>query len=752
MTTDRPVHGLVLRSGGVALALDLADGALPSVVHWGADCGPLDERGFDAVRRSAVLPVGASEVDVPVRVAILPEHTRGWMGRPGLSGSRGGTAWSPRWRTTSALLDGRELLAPAALAVVDHGSGTLVVTAVDDDAELSLALTVELSAPGTVRLRAEVENTGEGHYQLDELLLCLPTPTEASEILDLAGRWGGERAPQRSTVTVGAHRREGRRGRTGLDAATVLSVGTPGFGFGHGEVWGVHTGWSGNHVHQVERVLGGEQLIGGGELLLPGEVRLARGERYTSPWVHGFYGAGLDDAARRTHRYLRSRPQHPTSPRPVTLNVWEAVYFDHDLDTLRELADRAAELGVERFVLDDGWFGGRRDDRAGLGDWYVSPDVWPDGLHPLVDHVRGLGLQFGLWFEPEMISVDSELARAHPEWIMATGGRLPVEARHQQVLNLGIPACYAHVRDAMCAILDEYDIAYIKWDHNRDLVDAGSGPDGRPGVHEQTLAFYRLVDELRSCYPGLEIESCSSGGGRVDLGVLERTDRVWASDDNDPLERQQINRWTGQLVPPELVGAHVASGASHTTGRVQALSFRAITALFGHLGVEWDLRAASAAELAELAGWIAFHKEHRALLHGGEVVRLDHPDASLALHGVVAADGSEGVYSFASLARAAVASPGRIRLPGLGRDVTYRVGPVLVGGVPQGADPAPWWDGGPLTLSGAVLATVGVVMPALRPEQAVLLHAVRVADGAGPVGTGLVGAGSEGGDVPGGAE
>lgn len=731
MTIDRPGHGLILRSGGVALALDLTGDALPSVVHWGADCGALDERGFDALRRTAVLPVGASEVDVPVLVTILPEHSRGWMGRPGLSGSRAGSAWSPRWRRTSARLDGDELFAPGAPTVVDRAAGTLVATAVDDDAELALVLTVELSAAGVVRVRAEIENTGEGPYQLDELLLSLPTPPVASEILDLAGRWGGERAPQRSTVTVGAHRREGRRGRTGLDAATVLSVGTPGFGFGHGEVWGVHTGWSGNHVHQVERVLSGEQLLGGGELLLPGEVRLARGERYTSPWVHGIYGAGLDDAARRTHRHLRARPQHPRSPRPVTLNVWEAVYFAHDVDVLRDLADRAAEIGVERFVLDDGWFGGRRDDRAGLGDWFVSPDVWPQGLHPLVDHVRGLGMQFGLWFEPEMVNVDSDLARAHPEWIMATGGRLPVESRHQQVLDLGIPECYAHVRDAMCAVLDEYDIAYVKWDHNRDLVDAGTGPAGRPGVHEQTLAFYRLVDELRSRYPGLEIESCSSGGGRVDLGVLERTDRIWASDDNDPLERQQINRWTGQLVPPELVGAHVASGASHTTGRVQELSFRAITALFGHLGVEWDLRSASAAELAELGEWIAFHKEHRGLLHGGDLVRLDHPDASLALHGVVAPDRAEGLYSYVSLTRAAVASPGRIRLPGLDAGATYRVEPVRVGGVPHGADPAPWWGDGPVFLSGAVLATAGVVMPALRPEQAVLIRAVRTEPGSG---------------------
>ncbi|MFF2494281.1 alpha-galactosidase [Agromyces sp. NPDC058064] len=717
--------GVVMRAAGVALVLDLGDGTLPSVVHWGADCGPLDERGYAALREAGVLPVAASEVDVPVRLSLLPEHARGWMGRPGVSGSREGAAWSPLWRVRSATLDGTVLAGASDALVVNHGAGSLVVTAVDDAAELGLTLTVELSEAGVVRARAEIENLGDATYQLDDLLLCLPTPAIASEVLDFAGRWSGERAPQRRAMTVGTHRREGRRGRTGLDSAMVLSVGTPGFGFAHGEVWGIHTAWSGNHVHQVERVLTGEQLLGGGELLLPGEVRLAQGERYESPWVYGIYGAGLDDAARRMHRHLRARPQHPRSARPVTLNVWEAVYFDHDADTLVELAERAAELGIERFVLDDGWFGGRRNDRAGLGDWTVSSEVWPDGLHPLVDRVRALGMEFGLWFEPEMVNLDSDLARAHPEWIMSTGDRLPVESRHQQVLDLGIPEAYAHVRDAMCAILDEYDIAYLKWDHNRDLVDAG-GSSGRPGVHEQTLAYYRLVDELKSRYPGLEIESCSSGGGRVDLGALDRTDRVWVSDNNDPIDRQQSNRWTTQLVPPELMGAHVASGASHITNRLHALSFRAVTALFGHLGVEWDLRTASDAELAELREWIELHKAHRELLHGGEVVRLDHPDASLSLNGVVARDGSAALYAYVSLARSSVASPGRVRLPGLDGESVYRVEPVLIGGVPHGAEPAPWWQQGPLETSGRALGAVGVVMPALRPEQAVLLRVARL--------------------------
>ncbi|MWV60671.1 alpha-galactosidase [Rathayibacter sp. VKM Ac-2754] len=719
MTGTTSPTGVVLRAAGVALVLDLGDSLLPAVLHWGTDCGPLDARAFEALALSAAARPGPNDMDEPVRLALLPEEWTGWSGRPGLNGSRAGADFSPRFRVVSALADGEPFTGVAE-------ARALTVRAEDPVAALALDLEVEMDASGIARLRGEVTNLGAEVYQLDELLLALPVTPAASEILDFAGRWGKERVPQRSSVTIGAHRREGRHGRTGADAATLLSVGEPGFGFAGGEIWSLHVGWSGNHVHQVERVSTGVQTLGGGELLLPGEVRLAQGESYRSPWLYAAHGVGLDAVARRFHRLLRARPQHPSSPRPVTLNVWEAVYFDHDLDVLVELAEQAAALGVERYVLDDGWFGSRRDDTSGLGDWTVSTDVWPQGLHPLVDRVRALGMQFGLWFEPEMVNTDSDLAREHPEWIMATGGRLPVSSRNQQVLNLGIPECFEHIRGAIFAILDEYDIAYVKWDHNRDLVDAGTSPGGRAGVHTQTLAFYRLLDEIRERYPALEIESCSSGGARVDLGVLERTDRVWVSDNIDPLDRQQMNRWTTQLIPPELMGSHIASGVSHTTGRWHDLSFRAVTALFGHLGIEWDLRAASDAERAELGAWIAFYREHRALLHGGDLVRLDHPDETLAVHGVVASDRSAALYSYVSLARSGVVSPGRLRLPGLDPEAVYRVTPVTIGGGGDRVTPAPWWGESGIELSGGLLGSAGLMAPLLRPETGVVYSVQRV--------------------------
>src|SRR5699024_8183888 len=218
---------------------------------------------------------------------------------------------------------------------------------------------------------------------------------------------------------------------------------------------GVHTAFSGNHRHLAEQVNTGRRVLGGGELLLPGEVRLEAGERYQGPWLYASYGEGLDAVASRFHRHLRAREHHVDRRRPVTLNVWEAVYFAHDLARLTGLADRAAALGVERFVLDDGWFGSRRDDFSGLGDWVVSEEVWPDGLGPLIDHVTGLGMEFGLWFEPEMVNEDSDVARAHPEWILGPSPTaLPLESRHQQVLNLSLPAAYEHVRTQMLDLLD----------------------------------------------------------------------------------------------------------------------------------------------------------------------------------------------------------------------------------------------------------------------------------------------------------
>jgi alpha-galactosidase len=709
-----PLHW---RAGGVSLVLDCSPPLLPRVLYWGADLADRCSQELAGLAVAATPQQVSNTIDELVPVSVLPEQSVGWVGTPGLTGHRDGTGFSTAFTV-------RRVAREPAPAPVSH---RLTVAARDAGAGLSLLLEVEMMISGLVRQRATVTNEDAGStFLLDGVLPTLPVPTEATELLDFTGRHLRERAPQRQPFTVGTRLRENRRGRTGADASILLAAGTGGFGFTAGEVWAVHVAWSGNHRTLAERTSTGISLLGGGELLLAGEVRLASGEAYRSPWLYGSYGWGLDELSARFHRYLRGRPQHPRSPRPVIINTWEAVYFNHDLAKLTALADVAAQVGVERFVLDDGWFRHRRDDRAGLGDWYVDETVWPNGLHPLVDHVRGLGMQFGLWVEPEMVNPDSDLARAHPEWIMATGGRLPPEARHQQVLDLGHAAAYAYLFERLDALLSEYDIGYLKWDHNRDLIDAGHSPGGGAGVRVQTLQLYRLLDELRARHPGVEIESCASGGARVDLGVLERTDRIWSSDCNDALERQQIQRWTGTLLPPEMIGAHVGPTVSHTTGRVHTLDFRAGTALFGHFGIEWDLTGVGQQERERLAAWVALYKELRSLLHSGTVVRSDHPDPSLWVHGVVAADLSEAVYAFATTATGVWSPPGRVRLPGLAPDAVYRVAPLPPGDQLHGPTryPLGWWNSG-VELSGRLLALAGVQAPVLFPERLVLIRATR---------------------------
>lgn len=710
---SRPVSTVLhLRSESTSLVLvedPPRDGRrpLPRVVHWGE---ALDDSGDPvAFVEATALPVAGSAPWVPHRLVPLPSE--GWRLRPGLRGSRpDGRAWSPR-------LEVRELTHEPTAA-----GGSLHVVAADPDTALTLDVHLVLHPSGVLEVAQSLRNDGIEPYAVHELAATLPLPARATEVLDLTGRWCRERSPQRHPLAMGSWVRESRHGRTGHDATLLLMAGTPGFGFRHGEVWALHHAWSGDSTLWAERSPAGMGQLGAAELLGPGEVLLAPGEVYAAPVTYAAHsGHGLDGLSDSLHDLVRARPGHPTTPRKVILNTWEAVYFDHRLDQLTELADAASRLGVELFVLDDGWFGSRRDDTSGLGDWTVSEDVWPDGLAPLIEHVRGLGMDFGLWVEPEMVNPDSDLYHAHPDWLLQEPGRLPPVWRHQHVLDLANPAAYAHILERLDALLRDHAITYLKWDHNRDLIEAGH--DGRAGVRAQTLAVYRLLDELRARHPGVEIETCASGGGRVDLGILERTDRVWASDNIDPLERSAIQLWTQLLLPPELVGAHIPSGASHATGRRHSLSFRSATALFGHLGIEWNVARLSAEEALHLAGVVAAYKELRDLLHSGRVVRLDHPEPSALVHGVVARDRSEAVFAYAQLTSAVAEVPPLTRLAGLDSDRRYRVESLDLAGGPACLEAsAPLWMSSGVVLPGSVLMEVGISMPVLRPEQTLVLR------------------------------
>ncbi len=692
-----------LSSGGVDLYLEIIDGAL-LVQYWGATVAGNISEAIATSEKS----IANSAFDLATHPGIMREHSRGFLGHPTISGHRDGSAWSTKF----------------VLSWIDSTSKSVKVILTDDFAELKFSVEMNLDSFGMLKTSYELTNTGNSDYTLDELLYWLPLSDRATQTLDFSGRWSNERNPQRRDIATGTWIRDSREGRSGHNYTITQMALTERSSFGTGEVWAVSLGWSGNSQYLVERTFDGMQAIGAGEVLMPGEIILKTGEKYCAPDFYATYSRnGLDGIAENFHSHIRARPEHPKKPRPLTLNMWEAIYFDHNESKIKSLVDAAAEIGVERMVLDDGWFFERRNDRAGLGDWVVDEKIWPLGLDPIIDYIDKKGMEFGLWFEGEMVNPDSQLFRNHPDWILQEGGRTPPTWRHQLVLDLANPEVYHYLLEKINAILSNRKIKYIKWDHNRVLVDAGNS--SRAAIHRQTKAIYRLFAELKSCNPGLEIESCASGGARIDLGVINYIDRFWTSDNNDALERQNNQRWTMQVIPPELLGTHIGPNPSHQTGRTHNLSFRATTALFGHAGIEWDISNLSQEEISTLKSWADFYKKNRKLLHNGKNVRIDYPDDSGFLYGVVSADKSHALFSYVQLRTSIAVHPPVIILRELDPLRQYKVSAVFPAGMPEMmvVTPPPWITAkNPLTISGSALMEIGLPTPILRPENALLIE------------------------------
>ena len=689
----------VITQAGVSLVIDFSDGT-PHILHWGKEV----TANSDELRKAQIEPTAHAELDAHQFHGVWRENSRGNTSRPALLGHRLGEDFSQKFSLVS----------------VQQSETAISTVSQDLKAGLEVSISFEFVGSGVLEVKQSVKNLGSQEFILDSLEVVMPLPDRAAQSMDFSGRWIKERQPQRRPIQSGYWVREVREGRTSHDYTILQLAMTEAADYQLGEVWSLGLGFSGNSRHAIEQAQSGRKFISAGELLLPGEIVLQAGETHHAPSVYAIYSsAGIDGISDRSYSWLRARSQHPRSPRPMTLNVWEAVYFDHNFDKLSELADVAKEIGVERFVLDDGWFGARRNDRAGLGDWQVSPAVWPEGLGKLIKKVKDCGMQFGLWFEGEMVNPDSDVYREHPDWILKAHDRIPLPGRNQLVLDLTNPAAYQYVLESVDKILSENEIDYIKWDHNRFLLDPASS--GRPAAHKQTLAIYQLFRELKQRHPKLEIESCASGGGRIDLGMAQIVDRFWTSDCNDALERQYIQRYTQIAIPPEMLGSHIGPTESHTTGRVHSLSFRAITALFGHAGLEWDITQTSNDERQLLKSFIDYYKQNRALIHSGKMTRAEI-DSSTFVHGVVAKDQSEAVFAYVTLMSASASRPNSILLPGLSPRKTYRVRAVFPAGEPTYLQrtQVQWLEG--VELSGEALATVGLRPPVLFPENAVLIE------------------------------
>lgn len=705
----------ILRGADTLIVLATKAGERAAIVYAGPDIAGATGEQLAALQTAQHIAGGP---ETPIATSLLNPIGTGHPSAPGLLAHRSGQGWAIDLRVTGVRQSG------------DHS-----VTIETADALCGVAVHHDISLcphSGVARFSASLHNVGTGDLALEWCAsICLPLDSALGRITSFGGKWAGEFAAQDIALNTGAFLRENRAGRTSHASFPGLYLGTDTTAEETGSAAALHLGWSGNHRLRVERLADGTVSAQAGELLLPGEIALPQGEIYSSPPLYVCWSAsGYGDVTRRLHRFVRHSLIRPARDRPVHYNTWEAVYFDHSPDRLMALADAAAEVGAERFVLDDGWFGARRHDRAGLGDWSVSPAIYPDGLRPLADHVRSLGMEFGLWFEPEMVNPDSDLFRTHPDWVLAADGPQPIASRHQLPLDLTRSEVCDYLFERIDALIRDLGIAYIKWDMNRDIQHPG-GADGRAVMHAQVIALYALIARIRTAHPALVIESCSSGGARADYGIVQHTDRVWTSDNNDARRRYAIMRGASHFLPLEMLGNHVGPKRCHITGRMFSMQFRAGTAIFGHMGMELDLAEETPADRAILAAAIALHKQHRDLIHSGEMHRLAMPDF-IAAQACVASDRAQALTCCALLDVFTSTTPPRLKLAGLDPAKLYRTRLVWPECDQALSTPsvvtALDLTGSGFLASGAALMDHGMQLPLTHPDTCLIFHSEAVND------------------------
>lgn len=512
--------------------------------------------------------------------------------------------------------DGSLVVFAPGTCAVEESKDALSITLSDTISGLEWTGSLTALPGGAIRASAAICNKGDAAVTLAGLTsLQLPLSASFAQVISWRGRHNAElnecveRMPQQRWEKVG------RRGLSGHGGPPGLYVLGQDAGWHSGTALAVQLAWSGDHSLAIERDDEGYWTLAAAATLAPGEIVLAPGECYDAPAaLLAISGQGRNGAMAQMHaamRFMLRWPGDAMAPRPVHLNSWEACYFDHDAARIEDLAQAGAEVGIERFVLDDGWFKGRRDDTAGLGDWFTDPQTYPDGLAPLAARIEAMGMQFGLWVEPEMINPDSDLYRAHPDWALASPGRERPTARKQLVLDMRREDVRDYLFERLDAVLKSAPIGYLKWDHNRDHAPSGGAA--------QVRGTYALLDRLRAAHPDVEIEGCAGGGGRSDVGLVPYVHRFWTSDNIDAVARVGMQRGFNAFLPPEIMGSHIGASPSHATGRTQSMAFRGAIASMGHLGVELDPAALDEGDRAELSRWIAFSKEWRHLLHGTDV-------------------------------------------------------------------------------------------------------------------------------------
>lgn len=684
---------------------------VPELIHWGPKIPDL--QGVDRARST---PVPQGGLDVVPPLSLTMDAGTGLFCTPGLQGHRNGLDWSPVFELENAI-------------AIENS-----VQFIYQDKIAKLALLIDVSLDDSTDMiswHSTLKNVSDDAYTLNRLAITFPIPHHMTQLKSFGGRWCQEFMEHDSVLKHGSIQLNSRHGRTSHQKSPFWLMGRPGFSNTQGEVIGMHFAWSGDHSFNFEVTSDGRLMAQVNELLHPGEVCLKKGESYQTPRLFlSRSEQGSNGISQAFHQFIRNAIVNwpGDKPRPVILNTWEGIYFDHDPGYIIKMVEASANIGVERFVLDDGWFRGRNGERAALGDWQLDTVKYPNGLEPVIDAVKANGMEFGIWVEPEMINPDSDLYRAHPDWAMRIEGYDAPLGRYQHVLNLQIDAAFKHIFDCLDKLLSDYDIAYVKWDMNRQFVQAAH--EGKPGTSGQTRAFYRLISALREKHPQVEIESCASGGGRVDIGVLRHTHRFWTSDCNDALERVMIQSGFSTFFPPEVMGAHIGSDEAHTTHRRHNSQFRAIVALFGHLGLELDPVKASEQETTEFAEYVALHKRLRPILHDktGRFLQLDHSsDENIKTWMAMNGDGSKAVVAFLQTAMPRFSVPGAVPLHYLDNEAVYRIEVLLEeDNIGYAMKQKPQWMTQSLTISGAWLNQHGLQLPVLYPETGLLIELAKV--------------------------
>ncbi|MEP3301535.1 MAG: alpha-galactosidase [Roseibium sp.] len=676
-----------LRDRRQSFVLASTDDALPIIVYWGASLGLGED--LEELASAHQGDVTGGMLDVLPPLSVSPESASGFAGQPGIEARTSeGLQVLPQFRFQNE---------------VTSTASDLQILYRDDANGLTLKLAFHLNEQTSV-ITAHSELESDEDIALNWLAApAFPCSARTDHMLEFSGRWCSEFQTEKLRFATGARERTNRTGRTDHTHFPGLIVLEEGTQNSSGEAFGFHYGWSGGHTMVAEELADGRRQLQFGHA----KGTQSKGRNFSSAPLYATFSAnGLNQIAVAFQQHARKWIVPNTKlPRPVHYNCWEAVYFDHDINELKDIASRAAALGAERFVLDDGWFGKRDDDTSSLGDWQIDPRKYPDGLTPLVAHVRSLDMEFGLWFEPEMVNANSDLFRKHPDWILGPADQ--PRGRQQLVLDIRKKEVEDHLYNGISEILGANEISYVKWDHNRVLPIADAA---------QTDAVYRLFDRLCEAFPQVEFESCASGGGRIDFGILRRTQRVWLSDSNDAIERQKIQHNAALFLPASITGSHVGPHRCHTSGRTLDIRLRAWTAAQRHMGFELDPRELTEEEAGILAETTNWWKDNRDWMMNADILRLDTSDrAEIAeLHRSASRD--RFVVFSALLSPSDQIVPHPLRLTGLDADVRYCVS------LKNRADVAVLSRGDcalktvDLTLSGQYLMQHGLNLPWRFPE------------------------------------